>query len=60
MFGSVYTTVISAVILANSYDHSILGRDHSILPPTEYRTSWILMIISGLFYTIGQSLCRYV
>jgi hypothetical protein len=44
----------SALILANSYTRE-LGQDDSVLSDNFYRWSWILMIVCGVFCTLGMA-----
>lgn len=46
-------TISSALVLANSFD-AILGDDDSLLSRRDYRASWLLMTISGIFCTLGS------
>ena len=49
--------VTSVVVLANSYHQDqVLGSDDSTLNATDYRATWILMLISGIFCTLGEVL----
>jgi len=54
IIGSIAFVISSAVILANSFTHDI-GDDDSILSRFQYRSSWVLMLISGIFCTLGNS-----
>ena len=45
--------IFSSVILYNSY-HNIIDNDDSILSRYHYRSNWILIIISGIFFTLGS------
>jgi hypothetical protein len=45
--------VSSAVILSNSFSPE-MGNDDSILNSHQYRASWLLMTISGIFFTLGS------
>ena len=51
--GSVAFVVSSVVMLENSFHHE-LGDDDSFLSRFRYRASWVLMIISGVFCTLGS------
>lgn len=44
--------VTSGVILYNSFDE-VIGDDDSFLSPKRYRATWALMLISGIFFTLG-------
>ena len=55
LFGSLFMTVIASVVLWSTYEETKLGTDDSILPVLEFRMAWILMILSGLFFTIGSA-----
>ncbi len=45
------------MILVNSYD-DYLGSDDSTLNTYSYRISWILMIVCGIFCTLGMPFLR--
>jgi hypothetical protein len=45
--------ITSCIILSNDFDH-IMGDDDSTLTRFHYRGSWVLMIISALFFTLGS------
>eukprot|EP00597_Dinobryon_sp_UTEXLB2267_P003350 CAMPEP_0170061732 /NCGR_PEP_ID=MMETSP0019_2-20121128/3199_1 /TAXON_ID=98059 /ORGANISM="Dinobryon sp., Strain UTEXLB2267" /LENGTH=437 /DNA_ID=CAMNT_0010267655 /DNA_START=258 /DNA_END=1571 /DNA_ORIENTATION=+ len=51
--GSVVYTITSLVVFVNSYD-PIMGEDDSTLSPYRYRASWMLMVLSGLLFTLGS------
>jgi uncharacterized BrkB/YihY/UPF0761 family membrane protein len=51
--GSVLMVITSCIILSNDFDH-IMGDDDSTLTRFHYRGSWVLMIISALFFTLGS------
>ena len=43
------------MIVANSYDENqLLGSDDSRLDSIKFRATWILMIVSGIFCTVGK------
>jgi hypothetical protein len=50
--GSVLFTGTSIFILWNSFSEA-LGQDDSDLDGFHYRATWVLMIISGVFCTLG-------
>lgn len=50
--GSILFTVTSAFILWNSFTE-VMGEDDSDLDGFHYRATWIFMIISGVFCTLG-------
>mmetsp|Transcript_886 Transcript_886/g.1371 ORF Transcript_886/g.1371 Transcript_886/m.1371 type:complete len:607 (-) Transcript_886:213-2033(-) len=50
--GSVLFVITSVMILINSFGKS-LGEDDSALDGYHYRATWVLMIISGIFGTLG-------
>ena len=52
--GSLFITVISIFVLLSTYYQTPLGTDDSILSILEFRVAWILLIISGVFFTIGS------
>lgn len=52
--GSILFAVTSVFILVNSFSNT-LGEDDSTLDGYHYRATWILMIISGVFCTLGKS-----
>ena len=45
--------ITSAIVLANDFN-PVLGEDDSTLSTSHYRGSWVLMIISGIFFTLGS------
>jgi hypothetical protein len=51
--GSILFAVTSVLILANSFNGA-LGEDDSSLDGYHYRATWILMIVSGVFCTLGM------
>lgn len=53
MIGSILFVVSSVMILINAYDKYI-GEDDSTLPTSSYKASWILMIVCGVFCTLGE------
>ena len=53
LFGSVFITIASSVVLWNSYNE-IIGNDDSFLTRTAYRASWALLVASGFFCIIGS------
>jgi len=53
--GSVYIVIAGAIVLANNYNTSILGEDDEVsIDDFTFRTSWALVILSGLFFTLGS------
>jgi hypothetical protein len=50
--GSILFTATSVFILWNSFSET-LGEDDSELDGYHYRATWIFMIISGVFCTLG-------
>lgn len=56
VFGALLTTVISVIILLNSYyPHQLLGVDRDMgLPLHLYRVTWIMLSLSGALYFIGS------
>lgn len=47
--------VTSLMVLANSWEEEeFLGEDDSILSRYRYRSTWLLMVISGVFCTLGE------
>jgi hypothetical protein len=51
--------VTSAVTLANSYDSGeLIGEDDSTLPLRDYRATWVLMVVSGVFCIMGKQRAR--
>lgn len=53
--GSVFFAVTSLMVLLNSWDDvEYLGQDDSILSRFRYRSTWVLMVISGVFCTLGE------
>ena len=53
MIGSILFAVSSGLVIQNSFDTK-MGEDDSVLSPNEYRETWILMTISGIFCTLGS------
>ena len=53
LLGSIFITASASVVLANSYNE-VIGTDDSFLSRGAYRASWILMVTSGMFLTIGS------
>lgn len=46
--------ITSAVTLANSYDSGeLVGMDDSLLPMIDFRATWVLMVVSGIFCILG-------
>lgn len=55
VIGSISFFVASAMVLGNSYEKDPpLGDDDSLLSREDYRATWVLMIISGIFSTLGS------
>ncbi|RYY86917.1 hypothetical protein EON63_04950 [archaeon] len=56
VWGSVLFLISSIVVLVNAYsnNHTILGEDDSMLSSQSYRSSWVLMVISAIFCTLGS------
>eukprot|EP00600_Ochromonadales_sp_CCMP1393_P004390 CAMPEP_0174960330 /NCGR_PEP_ID=MMETSP0004_2-20121128/3648_1 /TAXON_ID=420556 /ORGANISM="Ochromonas sp., Strain CCMP1393" /LENGTH=568 /DNA_ID=CAMNT_0016208699 /DNA_START=212 /DNA_END=1918 /DNA_ORIENTATION=+ len=53
--GSIGFVGTAVIALANSYQsQQILGTDDSGLSEEDYRTTWCLMVISGVFCTLGS------
>ena len=53
VLGSGLFLATSCAVLHNTYD-GVLGTDDSVLSEQRYRDTWILMIISGIFCTLGK------
>ena len=53
VFGSIFITISSIVVLFNK-EYLFLGDDDSELSPAKYEDSWMLLIASGVFFTIGS------
>jgi len=51
--GSLFVVIASSITLVNSFD-AILGTDDSFLSRFHYRATWVLMVISGSFFTLGS------
>ena len=58
VIGSIMFVATSAVMLLNSFDR-MLGEDDSVLDKGYYRWSWVLMIVCGIFCTLGQEVSLY-
>ncbi len=56
--GSVFFAVTSLMVLLNSFDEAYLGEDDSVLSRFRYRSTWFLMVVSGVFCTLGASPLR--
>eukprot|EP01038_Epipyxis_sp_PR26KG_P013674 gene13674-18349_t len=54
VFGSIMFTLSSAIVLYNSYFDNTFGEDDSLLNIFQYRASWLLLMISGFFFTLGS------
>ncbi len=54
MVGSVSFAVTSLMVLLNSFDETYLGEDDSVLSRFRYRSTWLLMVVSGVFCTLGE------
>ncbi len=50
--------VSSAVVLYNSFEEEI-GTDDSFLSRYRYRSTWVLMIICGVFCTLGKNMSGF-
>ena len=53
LFGSIFITAASAIVLANSYNE-VIGTDDSFLSRPAFRASWALLVVSGAFCTVGS------
>ena len=53
VIGSICFVISSIITLENSFSKD-LGDDDSILSDYQYRASWVLMTISGIFCTLGS------
>lgn len=57
--GSVCFAVTSLMVLLNSFqEEEYLGADDSVLSRFRYRATWLLMVVSGFFCTLGASMPR--
>mmetsp|Transcript_11728 Transcript_11728/g.25625 ORF Transcript_11728/g.25625 Transcript_11728/m.25625 type:complete len:440 (-) Transcript_11728:534-1853(-) len=55
VIGSVGFVITASIALANSYDFEhLLGEDDSTLSSSDYRATWWLMVVSGIFCTLGS------
>lgn len=52
--GSLYVVVAASIVLANGFDNKFLGDDSSGMTNFHYRATWVLILISGLFFTGGS------
>ncbi len=56
--GSVAFVISALIMLLNSYHtHAAsldLGTDDSGLSPDQFRATWVLMVLSGIFSTLGR------
>ena len=53
VLGSILVVLSSAIIVANRYQRNI-GSDDSKLSTGAYTTTWVLIAVSGVFYTLGS------
>eukprot|EP01031_Cornospumella_fuschlensis_P025364 gene25364-30626_t len=55
VWGSALFVISSVLVFANAcHNHDLLGEDDSLLSPQSYRASWLLMVISAVFCTLGS------
>eukprot|EP01035_Chromulina_nebulosa_P019784 gene19784-25724_t len=54
VFGSLFVTAVAIFVLLATYYDTILGDDDSILSKQEFRVAWILLVMSGVFFTLGS------
>ena len=55
VIGSVVFAISSIVTVVNSYHQdSLLGHDDSSLNKGDFRATWLLMVASGVFCTLGE------
>lgn len=53
VIGSLSVILFSSIVLANDFT-IILGEDDSLLSKFHYRATWELLILSGVFFTLGS------
>lgn len=54
VFGSIYVVIAASITLANGFDNKFLGDDSSNLSDYHYRATWVLVLLSGVFFTLGS------
>lgn len=54
VFGSLWVMLVSLIVLCSTYYDTILGTDDSTLTESSFRVLWILLFISGFFFTLGN------
>ena len=54
--GSIYVVVAASITLANGFDDKFLGDDSSEMSDYHYRATWVLVLLSGVFFTLGSLL----
>lgn len=52
--GSIYVVIAASITLANGFDNKFLGDDSSNLSDYHYRATWVLVLLSGVFFTLGS------
>jgi hypothetical protein len=55
VFGSIFVTICALLVVVNKQQgYQFLGVDDSDLSPAKYEDSWILLSVSGFFFTVGS------
>ncbi len=54
MIGSLFTTICAAIVVGNRFTN-VIGSDDSVLPKGAYVATWVLIMMSGIFYSIGSA-----
>jgi hypothetical protein len=55
VFGSIFITISSLLVVINEQQgYEFMGDDDSYLSPAKYTDSWILLAVSGFFFTLGS------
>lgn len=54
VWGSIFITVVSIVVLITTYKDTIIGHDDSVLDTRRFREEWILLAISGFLFILGS------
>lgn len=55
VFGSIFITIVSVIVIVNKQrGYNFMGDDDSYLSPAKYLDSWILLSVSGFFFTVGS------
>ena len=47
-------TITAAIVVGNRYTY-VIGTDDSVLTKAPYVATWLLILVSGIFYTLGSA-----